>query len=108
MPSAIASASTRRGLACTSHSLGRLRPIDGRGSVHLHSHVPAAGLYVRKRMIRVHLMPNTRRAADIAFLRRVFLVVAVGALVAAIWALSDIFLLLFGAILFSLILHSIA
>jgi len=59
-------------------------------------------------MIRVHLMPNTRRAADIAFLRRVFLLVAVGALVAAIWALSDIFLLLFGAILFALILHSIA
>jgi predicted PurR-regulated permease PerM len=53
-------------------------------------------------------MPNTRQTTDIAFLRRVFMVVAVGTLVAAIWALSDILLLLFGAVLFSVILHSIA
>jgi predicted PurR-regulated permease PerM len=37
-----------------------------------------------------------------------FYVVAVGALVGAIWALSDILLLLFGAILFAVMLHAIA
>ena len=59
-------------------------------------------------MIPVQLMPNTRQTTDIAFLRRVFMVVAVGTLVAAVWALSDILLLLFGAVLFAVILHSIA
>ena len=46
-------------------------------------------------------MPATRksseRSADLEFVRRVFIVIVIGALVAAVWALSDILLLLFGA-----------
>jgi predicted PurR-regulated permease PerM len=57
-------------------------------------------------------MPNTRTTsehhADLVFVRRVFIVVAVGALIAAIWALSDILLLLFGSILFAVMLHAVA
>jgi predicted PurR-regulated permease PerM len=57
-------------------------------------------------------MPATRkpseRSGDLAFVRRVFTVIAIGALVAAAWALSDILLLLFGAILFAVMLHAIA
>jgi predicted PurR-regulated permease PerM len=57
-------------------------------------------------------MPNTRhsseRSADLAFARRVFIVVAIGALVAAIWVLSDIVLLAFGAALFAVALHALA
>ena len=57
-------------------------------------------------------MPNTRtksgHGGDITFVRRVFIVVAVGALVAAVWVLSDILLLLFGSILFAVILHAAA
>ena len=57
-------------------------------------------------------MPATRnpseRSADLAFVRRVFIVVAIGALVVAVWALSDILLLLFGAVLFAVMLHAIA
>jgi predicted PurR-regulated permease PerM len=45
---------------------------------------------------------------DRAFVRRLFIVVAVGALVAAVWALVDILLLLFGAVLFAIMLHAIA
>ena len=45
---------------------------------------------------------------DATFVRRFFIVVAIGALVAAIWALVDIILLLFGAILFAIILHACA
>lgn len=40
-------------------------------------------------------------------MRRVFILVAVAALVAAIWTLSDILLLLFGSILFAVMLHAI-
>jgi predicted PurR-regulated permease PerM len=47
-------------------------------------------------------------SADRAFVRRVFVVVAVAAVVAAVWVLSDILLLLFGAILVAVILHTIA
>jgi predicted PurR-regulated permease PerM len=46
--------------------------------------------------------------SDLAFVRRVFIVVGIGALVVAVWALSDILLLLFGAILFAVVLHAIA
>ena len=57
-------------------------------------------------------MPNTRttseHSGDLAFVRRVFIVVAIGALIAAIWALSDILLLLFGSILFAVMLHAVA
>jgi predicted PurR-regulated permease PerM len=53
--------------------------------------------------------PSTpRNGADLAFVRRVFIVVAIGTLVAAVWALSDILLLLFGSILFAVMLHAIA
>jgi predicted PurR-regulated permease PerM len=48
------------------------------------------------------------RSGDLAFVRRVFIVVMIGALVAAVWALSDILLLLFGAILVAVTLHAIA
>ena len=56
-------------------------------------------------------MPNARTTSehsDLAFVRRVFIVVAVGVLIAAIWALSDILLLLFGAVLFAVMLHAVA
>ena len=56
-------------------------------------------------------MPNARTPSehsDLVFVRRVFIVVAVGVLIAAIWALSDILLLLFGAVLFAVMLHAIA
>jgi predicted PurR-regulated permease PerM len=57
-------------------------------------------------------MPNTsrstQRAEDLTFIRRVFIVVAVGALVAAVWVLSDILLTLFGAVLVAVILHALA
>ena len=52
--------------------------------------------------------PATPERSDLAFVRRVFIVVAVGVLVAAIWALSDILLLLFGAVLFAVMLHAVA
>jgi predicted PurR-regulated permease PerM len=52
--------------------------------------------------------PKPDFSADRAFVRRVFIVVAVGALVAGVWALSDILLLLFGAILVAVILHTVA
>ncbi len=50
----------------------------------------------------------SERSADLAFVRRLFIVVAVGALVAAVWALSDILLLLFGSVLFAVMLHAVA
>ena len=56
-------------------------------------------------------MPNARTTSehsDLAFVRRVFIVVAIGALIAAVWALSDILLLLFGAVLFAVMLHAVA
>ena len=52
-------------------------------------------------------MPS-EQDADLSFVRRLFYVVAVGALVGAIWVLSDILLLLFGAVLFAVMLHAIA
>lgn len=48
------------------------------------------------------------RTADRDFVRRAFIIVAVGALIATVWALSDILLLLFGSILFAVILHAVA
>lgn len=48
------------------------------------------------------------RREDLTFVRRVFMVVAIGALVAAVWALADILLLIFGAVLFAVLLHAIA
>lgn len=57
-------------------------------------------------------MPSERAAArnsgDRDFVRRLFIVVAVGALIAAVWALSDILLLLFGSILLAVVLHAAA
>jgi predicted PurR-regulated permease PerM len=50
----------------------------------------------------------SERSAELAFVRKVFIVVAVGALVAAVWVLSDILLLLFGSVLLAVILHSAA
>jgi len=50
----------------------------------------------------------SRISTDRNFVRRVFIVVAVGALIAAVWALSDILLLLFGSVLLAIALHSIA
>lgn len=54
------------------------------------------------------LHPPSKRNADLAFVRRLFIVVAVGALVAAVWALADVILLLFGAVLFAVILNMAA
>lgn len=51
---------------------------------------------------------TSKNNPDRDFVRRVFIVVAVGALIAAVWALSDILLLLFGSILFAVVLHSAA
>jgi len=48
------------------------------------------------------------RMSTQAFVERIFVVVAVGALVAAVWALSDLLLLMFGAILFAVMLHSVS
>ena len=45
---------------------------------------------------------------DHIFVRRLLIVVAIGTLIAAIWALSDLLLLLFGSILFAVILHAVA
>ncbi len=50
----------------------------------------------------------SKQEADISFVRRVFYVVAIAALVGAIYVLSDILLLLFGAILLAVTLHAIA
>jgi predicted PurR-regulated permease PerM len=51
---------------------------------------------------------STAASADGAFIRRVFIVVGIGALVAAVWTLSDILLMLFGSVLFAVILHAIS
>ena len=54
-------------------------------------------------------MPTTRTTnGDLAFVRRLFIVIAIGTLMAAIWALSDLLLLLFGSILFAVMLHAVA
>jgi len=52
--------------------------------------------------------PSSERQADLTFVRRLFYVVAVAALVGSIYALSDVLLLLFGAILMAITLHAIA
>jgi len=46
--------------------------------------------------------------ADVAFMRRVLLVVAIGAVILAIWALSDVLLLLFGSVLVAVMLRTTA
>src|SRR5688572_21893995 len=53
---------------------------------------------------RIPCDPN----GDHVFVRRLLIVVAIGTLIAAIWALSDLLLLLFGSILFAVILHAVA
>jgi len=45
---------------------------------------------------------------DAAFIRRVLIVVAIGAVVGAVWVLSDVLLLLFGSVLVAVILRAIA
>ena len=52
--------------------------------------------------------PPSKPNSDWRFVRRVLVVFALAALMAAIWALLDVLLLLFGAILIALILHAIA
>lgn len=47
-------------------------------------------------------------ASDQAFLRRTLIVVAVGALVATVWLLSEVLLLLFGSILVAVTLRALA
>ena len=54
-------------------------------------------------------MSNTsEHSPDLRFVRRVLIVIALAALVAALWALLDILLLLFAAILVALILRALA
>ena len=52
--------------------------------------------------------PPSKPNSDWPFVRRVLVVFALAALMAAIWALLDVLLLLFGAMLIALILHAIA
>jgi predicted PurR-regulated permease PerM len=52
--------------------------------------------------------PSTARGSDFDFVRRVLIVVAIAAVVGAIWALSDIILLLFGSILVAVVFRAIA
>jgi predicted PurR-regulated permease PerM len=52
--------------------------------------------------------PGTARGSDFDFVRRVLIVVAIAVVVGAIWALSDILLLLFGSILVAVVLRAIA
>jgi predicted PurR-regulated permease PerM len=52
--------------------------------------------------------PSTARGSDFDFVRRVLIVVAIAVVVGAIWALSDILLLLFGSILVAVVLRAIA
>jgi predicted PurR-regulated permease PerM len=51
---------------------------------------------------------NDPRASDLPFLRRVLIVVAVGALVVALWLLSEVLLLVFGSMLVAVILRALA
>jgi predicted PurR-regulated permease PerM len=46
--------------------------------------------------------------SDLPFLRRVLILVAVGALVIAVWLLSDVLLLLFGSVLLAVTLRALA
>ena len=45
---------------------------------------------------------------DVAFVRRVLIVVAIGTVVLAVWTLSDVLLLLFGSVLVAVMLRAIA
>ena len=45
---------------------------------------------------------------DVAFIRRVFIVVAIALLVLLLWKLSDVILLAFGAVLVAVVLHFVA
>src|SRR4029078_13506258 len=51
---------------------------------------------------------SERQDSDETFVRRVFILVGIAALIAALWVLSDIVLLVFGAVLLAVILHTIA
>ena len=53
-------------------------------------------------------MTNTTTSPDAPFIRRILIVVAIGAVVLAVWALSDVLLLLFGSVLFAVMLRAIA
>jgi predicted PurR-regulated permease PerM len=52
--------------------------------------------------------PDSDRVSERDFVRRLFIVVVVGTLAAAVWILSDILLLLFAAVLFAVMLHALA
>jgi predicted PurR-regulated permease PerM len=51
---------------------------------------------------------NKPTSPDVAFVHRVLIVVAIGAVVLAVWALSDVLLLLFGSVLVAVLLRTIA
>jgi predicted PurR-regulated permease PerM len=51
---------------------------------------------------------DSPRASDLPFLRRALILVAVGALVAAVWLLSDVLLLVFGSVLIAVTLRALA
>jgi hypothetical protein len=51
---------------------------------------------------------DSPRASDLPFLRRALIVVGVGALVAAVWILSDVLLLVFGSVLIAVTLRALA
>lgn len=53
-------------------------------------------------------VPATPSSAEQQFVRKVFIVIAIGGLVATVWALADILLLLFGAVLVAVLLRAIA
>ena len=52
--------------------------------------------------------PKAKTFSDLEFVRRAFIVIALTALVATVWALADILLLLFGAALMAVLLRAIA
>lgn len=47
-------------------------------------------------------------SSDATFIRRVFIVISIGILIATLWVLTDILLLLFGSVLVAVILHAAA
>lgn len=53
-------------------------------------------------------VPNDRERSEVRFLRRVLIVAGVIALGAALWALSDILLLVFGAVFVAVVLRALA
>lgn len=52
--------------------------------------------------------PATPSSAELQFVRKAFIVIALAGLVATVWALADIVLLLFGAVLVAVLLRAIA